>query len=66
MLGGQEALPWEGELSAEKQRKLGVFRGPVLQLLQRDPGRRSSLEAFHASCTRDRLFSSSEDEEATG
>ena len=51
MLEGREALPWEGELSAEVQRKFGVFRRPVLQLLQREPSRRSTLEAFHASCT---------------
>ena len=52
MLEGREALPWEGQLSPEVQRKFGVFRRPVLQLLQHEPSHRSTLEAFHASCTR--------------
>lgn len=49
MLEGRKDLPWEGELSTMR-RKFGVFSWPVLQLLRRDQSRRSTLEAFHASC----------------
>lgn len=60
MLAGDEELPWEGELSTEVQRHLGVFQGPVLKLLNRDPSHRGSVEAFHASCTRSRLFATND------
>ena len=54
-LTGKLPLPWEGELGAEVHRQLGAFKGPVLQLLHRDPGRRVTLRRFHETCTR--LFS---------
>ena len=55
-LRGDVPLPWEGELSTEMQRKLGAFKGPVLQLLQREPSRRVSMRRFHVACTK--LFAS--------
>ena len=56
MLKGSVALPWEGRLSPAVQRKLGAFKGPVLQLLQREPSRRVSMRRFHVACTK--LFAS--------
>lgn len=56
MLVGEEELPWDGELSTDVKRGLGAFKGPVLQLLQRDISQRSSMKTFHAACTR--LFAS--------
>jgi hypothetical protein len=55
-LRGELALPWEGDMSLQVQRGLGAFKGPVLQLLDRDPARRVSMKRFHAACTR--LFAS--------
>lgn len=52
MLEGAKPLPWEGELSRRLRSKLGLLGGPVLQLLQREPARRSTMEAFCASCDR--------------
>lgn len=44
---GEQPLPWEGAgLSAAQRSRLGVFRRPVMQLLERDPGRRPSLSQF--------------------
>ena len=51
-LRGDLPMPWEGQLSAAVQRKLGAFKGPVLQLLERDPARRASMSAFHGACTK--------------
>ena len=51
MLKGELPLPWEGRMSSEVKGKLGVFKGPVLQLLQREPSRRVSMRRFHAACT---------------
>eukprot|EP00892_Ulva_mutabilis_P004146 jgi/Ulvmu1/2102/UM125_0006.1 len=51
-LMGDLPLPWEAELSPEMQRKLGAFKEPVLQLLQRDPSRRIALRRFHDICNR--------------
>ena len=51
-LRGDLPLPWEGELSAAVQRQLGVFKGPVLQLLERNPARRVSMRRFHITCTK--------------
>eukprot|EP00892_Ulva_mutabilis_P011411 jgi/Ulvmu1/8642/UM046_0047.1 len=49
---GKQALPWEeGQLSAAQRSRLGVFRRPVLQLLERDPVRRPSLQQFCDMCT---------------
>ena len=45
-------LPWEGELCPTAKRNLGAFKGPVLGLLQREPARRTTMRAFHATCTR--------------
>lgn len=54
---GEADLPWEGDrLTVEVQRKLGVFRRPVLQLLQRDPTARISLHQFARGC--DSIFDS--------
>jgi hypothetical protein len=50
-LRGNTALPWEGEMSTKIQRGLGAFKGPILQLLHRDPERRVSMNRFHAACT---------------
>ena len=55
-LRGEAPLPWEGELSAHTLRQLGAFKGPVLQLLRRDPARRASMRSFHDACTK--LFAS--------
>eukprot|EP00892_Ulva_mutabilis_P004168 jgi/Ulvmu1/2122/UM127_0007.1 len=55
-LRGDEPLPWEGELERQQDRLLGAFKGPVLQLLQRDPARRISMRRFHDACTK--LFAS--------
>ena len=51
-LMGDLPLPWEGELGAELQRRLGAFKGPVLQLLHRDPTHRIALRRFHNTCNR--------------
>lgn len=50
MLAGERPLPWEGGLSPRTQRRLGILRRPVLQLLQREPSRRSTMEDFCDSC----------------
>ena len=49
---GNLPLPWEGELSADVQRHLGMFKGPVLQLLEREPSRRATMHRFHQACTK--------------
>ena len=49
-LRGELPLPWEGALSAQLRDKLGVFKEPVLQLLQRDPARRASMQYFSGMC----------------
>ena len=51
-LKGEMPLPWEGELTAAVVRHLGTFRGPVLQLLHRDPAHRISMRRFHIACTK--------------
>ena len=55
MLRGEAPLPWE-DMEPAVVRKLGAFKGLVLQLLQRNPRRRVSLRHFHHTCTR--LFDS--------
>ena len=57
MLRGNAALPWEGALSTQHAHQLGVLKGPVMQLLQRDAAARPPLRAFHSACSS--LFSSS-------
>jgi hypothetical protein len=54
-LRGDTPLPWEGEMSLKQQRRLGPFKGPVLQMLHRDAAQRVSMKRFHAACTH--LFS---------
>lgn len=50
-LRGDLPLPWEGAMLTSMQRGLGAFKGPVLQLLHRNPAQRVSLQRFHAACT---------------
>jgi hypothetical protein len=47
---GDALLPWECELSRKHARYLGALKGPVLQLLHRDPQMRVSMKSFHAAC----------------
>eukprot|EP00892_Ulva_mutabilis_P006549 jgi/Ulvmu1/4266/UM194_0006.1 len=54
-LRGDRPLPWEGQLSPVVQRHLGTFKGPILQLLHREPSQRISMRKFHLTCSR--LFS---------
>ena len=51
-LKGELPLPWEEEISPVVVRQLGVFRGPVMQLLQREPSDRISMDHFHALCSK--------------
>lgn len=48
-LAGELPLPWE-EMSPLIVRQLGVLKGPVLKLLQREPSDRISMDRFHALC----------------
>jgi hypothetical protein len=51
-LNGQE-LPWEGQnLTPANRRQLGVFRGTLMELLNRDPAERPSMENFCDTCNR--------------
>lgn len=50
-LCGALPLPWEDELSGEVKSRLGVFRGPVVELLRREPSQRMSMREFHHACT---------------
>ena len=46
-------LPWEDAcMTAANRRKMGVFRGCVMELLSRDPSQRPSMEQFCESCDR--------------
>lgn len=50
-LTGKALLPWEaGRMSAATRRQLGIFRKPVLALLQRDPALRASVQDFCDAC----------------
>ena len=51
MLSGNLPLPWEGELRPRVAHSLGPFREAVLQLLQRDPDVRSTMQSFHSTCS---------------
>ena len=53
---GKEALPWEN-MSAEDRRKLGAFRGPIMQLLKREPSQRPTMPEFYHACSS--IFSTS-------
>ncbi|NJR42309.1 MAG: hypothetical protein HC767_06270 [Akkermansiaceae bacterium] len=40
-------LPWEeGCITRSDRKKLGMFRRPILQLLQREPSHRITVEQF--------------------
>lgn len=50
---GEEELPWEGNnLTFDHRTRLGALRRPILQLLERDPGQRPSMQAFSDKCRR--------------
>lgn len=50
-LRGAALLPWEGHgLTEPTRRSLGIFHGPVLMLLRRNPRQRSSMQAFCDAC----------------
>ena len=49
-LAGELPLPWEEQLSPVMAHQLGVFKGPVLQLLEREPSARISMERFKNLC----------------
>ena len=51
-LGGDQRLPWEGDLSLEVHRRLGSFKSLILQLLYRDPAKRITMRTFHHACNR--------------
>lgn len=57
-LTGEKRLPWEeqGPAAAERLESLGVFKGAVLQLLNRDPTLRPSMQRFYDAANR--IFSS--------
>ena len=50
---GTAKLPWEvTPLDTQIRQQLGVFRKVVLQLLDRNPDRRPSMQDFCAACER--------------
>lgn len=49
-LRGDVPLPWEEGLSAEAHKQLGLLKGPVLGLLQRDTASRGNVKDFHQAC----------------
>ena len=49
-LKGEEELPWEGDKNTDARRKLGLFRQPILSLLEREPTQRATLAAFCNTC----------------
>ena len=53
---GNEPLPWEN-MSTEDRRKLGAFRGPIMQLLNRYPSQRPTMPEFYHACNS--IFSTS-------
>jgi hypothetical protein len=57
-IAGEKRLPWEqqGELASERMEALGVFKGAILQLLNRDPQQRPSMQRFYDAANR--IFSS--------
>lgn len=49
---GEESLPWEPEEKGkELLHRAGVFKGMVLELLNRDPQKRLSIQAFQDQCS---------------
>lgn len=53
---GERHLPWE-RMSPEDRKKLGAFRNPILQLLERNPAKRPTMTQFYQNCND--IFSSS-------
>lgn len=53
---GEKKLPWE-RMSPDDRKKLGAFRSPILQLLERNPAQRPTMEQFYHNCNS--IFSSS-------
>ena len=51
-LKGDLPLPWEEELSPLVVRQLGVYKAPVMHLLQRHPSDRISMDHFDALCSK--------------
>ena len=52
MLKGDLPLPWEEGLSKQQRQQLGLFKDPIMQLLQRDPGERSDMLTFRNACNK--------------
>ena len=51
-LNGLE-LPWDANvLSAQDQRRMGVFTASITALLSKDPSQRPSMEQFCESCNK--------------
>jgi hypothetical protein len=49
---GEQQLPWESEQGARLLlRRAGKFKGPLLQLLNRDPAERPTIESFVMQCS---------------
>eukprot|EP00892_Ulva_mutabilis_P004417 jgi/Ulvmu1/2347/UM013_0195.1 len=53
---GQQPAPWDA-LSDVDRKKLGAFKGPVMELLRRDRSQRPSMMQFYANCNA--IFSTS-------
>ena len=53
---GHEAAPWDTMAEGDR-RKLGAFKGPILELLRRDPAQRPTMPQFYAACNA--IFASS-------
>jgi hypothetical protein len=44
-------LPWEGEnLTEINRKKMSLYKGALLQLLDRNPLKRPTMRAFHRTC----------------
>lgn len=53
MILGEAAAPWEDPDTAKALlRPLGIFKGAVLRLLERDPSQRMSIHDFQQACRR--------------
>lgn len=53
---GEEPLPWE-RMTVATRKTLGAFKGPIMQLLNRDPSQRPSMSQFYDNCNA--IFSTS-------
>ena len=53
---GEEPLPWE-RMTVATRKTLGAFKGPIMQLLNRDPSQRPSMAQFYDNCNA--IFSTS-------